>query len=503
MHAKKAYAWLLEYFRETARYDSIRQLLDWDQRTFLPKDGHAHRAAQLATLAGVLSKRNTDPKIGEMLGEVENSKMVRDPLADEAVNAREWRRSYTRACKIPEQLAVELTRSASEGESAWQESKPRNDWDGFLPHLERIVDLKREEASLLASGDEFYDALIEEFEPGERAERIDVLFKKLLEPLHELLDKILGAEKRPDTSILRGNIPVSAQEAFITHILACIGFDRARGRMDLSAHPFTSAIGPGDIRITTRYDENFFSSALFSAIHETGHALYGHGLPEKHWGTPRGSAVSMAIHESQSLMWENMVARSSGFWKRFYSEAQKHFHHLEAISPDDFYLAINEVRPDLIRTEADEVTYNLHIIMRFELERALIRREIEPDDLPEAWNEKMSEYLGIVPPDFASGVMQDVHWSGGAIGYFPSYALGNIYAAQLYFKAAEDMGSLDQVFESGNFQDFVIWLRRKIHSQGSRYLPRDLIKAATGEELNPDYLVRYLTSKYGELYAID
>lgn len=501
MRAKKAYAWLLKHFRETALHHSIRQLLDWDQRTCLPKEGHAHRASQLATIARLLSKRNADPQIGEMLQEVENSKLVSDPLSDEAVNTREWRRTYMRACKIPEHLAVELAKSAAEGELAWEEARPRNDWYGFLPYLQRIIELKREEASLLAMGDEFYDGLIEGFEPGESAEHIDALFGPLSEALRDLLQKISESGKRSDTHILQGHAPVAAQQTFASHIIQHIGFNVDGGRMDLSVHPFTSAIGPGDVRITTRYDENSFSSSLFSAIHETGHALYHQGLPAQHWGTPRGSAVSMAIHESQSLMWEDFVGRSFGFWKRFYPEARKHFPSLGTISRDDFHSAINEVRPSLIRTEADEITYNLHIIMRFELERALIRREIDPSDLPDAWNDKMREYLGSVPPDYASGVMQDVHWPEGAIGYFPSYALGTLYAAQLYFKASEDLGNLDEMFESGNFKELVNWLRVKIHSQGSRHLPRDLIKTATGEELNPAYLIRYLNKKYGALYG--
>ena len=281
-----------------------------------------------------------------------------------------------------------------------------------------------------------------------------------------------------------------------------IGYDFDAGRIDRSAHPFTSTIGPGDVRITTRFDPDSFVMALLSSIHETGHALYEQGLPEEHWGTPRGKAVSMAIHESQSLMWENIVGRSEGFWRMLYPLATKYFPWVKNADPGQLVFALNDVRPSLIRTEADEVTYNLHIIMRFELERALMRGEIEPKDLPEAWSVKMNRYLGITPPDYANGVMQDIHWSEGAIGYFPSYALGNLYAAQFYAKAEEELGSLENMFEAGEFRPFTTWFRERVHSQGSRHQPRDLVKAVTGKELDGDYLINYLERKYGALYDL-
>jgi carboxypeptidase Taq len=242
--------------------------------------------------------------------------------------------------------------------------------------------------------------------------------------------------------------------------------------------------------------------ALFSSIHETGHALYEQGLPVEHWGTPRGSSISMAIHESQSRMWENMVARSPGFWKHFYPAARKHFPWLQKVDIDKFLFALNEVRPSLIRTEADEVTYNLHIIMRFELEKMLIGDELEPEDLPGAWNAKMERYLRLVPPDYADGVMQDVHWFGGAIGYFPSYALGNMYAAQFHAKAQQKLGNLQEMFEAGDFGHLLGWLRENIHSPGSRHLPRDLVKAVTGHELSARHLIDYLEQKYERLYEL-
>jgi carboxypeptidase Taq len=502
MKAKKSYRWLLEHFIETAGYDSIKRLLGWDQRTCLPPGGHAHRGSQLALLAGLLSRRMTDPAIGEMLAEVENSTLIHDPLAVESVNVREWRRLYDRACKIPEALAIELARAASEGEPAWQAARRNNDWKAFLPHLKRIVDLKRQEAAALAEGSELYDGLIHDFEPGEGTRNIQPLFEKLAKALVELLDRIAGSERPPDPDLLGGDFPLGAQEILIREVLERIGYDLDGGRIDRSAHPFTAIIGPGDVRITTRFDPSNFTMALFSAIHEAGHALYEQGLPAEHWGTPCGEPVSMGIHESQSLLWENMVGRSTAFWKHFSPLAGKCFPLLNGIPFGEFHSALNVVRPSLIRTEADEVTYNLHIILRFELELALIRAELRPEELVDAWNDKMRKYLGVVPPDYSTGVMQDVHWSEGAFGYFPSYALGTMYAAQFYAKAEKDLGHLEDSFARGEFGPFVKWLRENIHSHGSRYLPRDLVKVVTGEELTTNYFIEYLSRKYGEIYDL-
>ena len=503
MKPAEAYRWLLDYSKETALYESMKRLLGWDQRTCLPKGGHSHRAQQIATITALIHRRATDPAFGEMLAKAEATAIPGGPLSDEAVNLREWRRNYDRTIKIPEALAVELAKAASQGELAWQSMRSENDWKGFLPYLKRIISLKRQEATALSTeGEEIYNALIQNFEPGENANNIQVLFDELGGATVKLLEKIKASPRKPDLTALQGESPIPVQESFISETAARMGYDRAAGRIDSSAHPFTSKIGPGDIRITTRFDPNSFIMALFSLIHETGHALYEQGLPVEHWGTPRGSSISMAIHESQSRMWENMVARSPGFWKHFYPSARKHFPWLQEVDIDKFLFALNEVRPSLIRTEADEVTYNLHIIMRFELEKMLIGGELEPEDLPGAWNSKMAQYLRLVPPDYADGVMQDVHWSGGAIGYFPSYALGNMYAAQFYARAQQKLGNLQEMFEAGEFGNFLGWLRENIHSQGSRCLPRDLVKAVTGEELNAHHLIGYLEQKYERLYGL-
>ncbi len=503
MKTAEAYRWLLDYSKTTALYESMKSLLNWDQRTYLPKGGHSHRAQQIATLTALLYRRKTDPRFGEILAKVEASQIPRGPFCDEAVNLREWRRTYDRATKIPEELAVELAKTASQSELAWQSMRRENDWKGFLPYLERIISLKRQQAAALSTdGEEVYNALIEDFEPGENAAGIEPLFHKLAAATFELLERIEASPRKPDPAALRGDSVASVQQIFISEIIAHLGYDLGSGRMDRSAHPFTSKIGPGDVRITTRFDPNSFVMALFSSIHETGHALYEQGLPVEHWGAPRGRSISMAIHESQSRMWENMVAKSPGFWIHFYPAARNRFPWLNKVDIDKFLFALNEVRPSLIRTEADEVTYNLHIIMRFELERMLIGGALDPEDLPEAWNTKMERYFRLLPPDYSDGVMQDVHWAFGAIGYFPSYALGNMYAAQFYAKAEQKLGSLHEMFAAGEFAPFLEWFRQNVHSPGSRYLPRDLVKAATGEDLNADYLIGYLKQKYERLYEL-
>ncbi len=321
---------------------------------------------------------------------------------------------------------------------------------------------------------------------------------ELRDALIGLLDAIRGSSRRPDHEILHRHFPKGDQERFALRAAAQIGYDLQAGRLDPTAHPFSTGIGPGDVRITTRYDEDCFSLAFFSVLHETGHALYDQGLPVEHWGAPMGDAVSLGIHESQSRMWENLVGRSLGFWKFFYPEAQKMFPALADVSLEAFHLAVNEVRPDLIRTEADEITYNLHILLRFELERALVKGELQVAELPDAWNDKMRAFLGVTPPNHAQGVMQDVHWSAGHLGYFPTYTLGNLYAAQFFARAERDLGDQEENFSRGDFGALLGWLREKIHRQGKRYRPRQLVQAVTGESLNPEFLIKYLTKKFGE-----
>lgn len=511
MTPETAYQHLLEFQRETAYLASLGALAAWDQRTMIPRKGHEHRARQMAALARLLHQRATDPRIGEWLAAVEGSPLVQDPLSDAAVNVREWRQAYERARAIPERLMVELAQAQSEGESYWEEARPRDDWRGFLPYLKRIFALTKEKAEILfslpvAPGDppygELYDALLDGYEPGMRAAELVPLFAELREGLQGLLDRILGSGRRPDTAFLHRPYPKEAQRAFALELLQACGYDLEGGRLDPTAHPFEISIGPGDVRITTRYFEDFFNAGIFGTLHEMGHALYEQGLPKEHWGTPRGEAVSLGVHESQSRTWENLVGRSLGFWERFFPRAKELFPSLQDVALEDFHRAVNAVEPSLIRVEADEVTYNLHILVRLELELALFRGELALEDLPGAWAEKYRAYLGVAPKDHKDGVMQDVHWSGGLFGYFPTYTLGNLYAAQFFRKAQEELGDLEGLFRRGEFRPFLDWSRRKIHAEGSRLRPRALVERVTGTPPSAQPFLAYLEGKYRALYGL-
>jgi carboxypeptidase Taq len=498
----QAYEELLSRSTETAYLVSAISVLNWDQRTHIPPKGHPHRIAQLAELARERHRKITDPRISELLNVVENSVLVKEPLSVEAVNIREWRRTFDRITRIPEALAVEIARATAEGESVWERARPANDWPAFAPFLERIVALKREEAQAIGYEEQPYDALLDGFEPGQTTEPLEAMLRPLCDGLIDLLDIILAAPKKRRSLPRAARFRVPYQQAFAREVAQKLGYDLGAGRMDVSAHPFTTGIGPGDVRITSRYSEDDFNEGFFAVIHEAGHAMYHQGLPLEHWGAPFARPVSLGINESQSRMWENMVARSWGFWQHFYPQAQDRFASLRDVPMDRFFRAVNQVSPGFIRVEADEVTYNLHILMRLELEISLIRKDLSVKELPDAWNEKTQRYLGITPPTHALGVMQDVHWSGGQIGYFPTYSLGNLYAAQFMAQAGRDLGNLSEQFARGEFAPLLGWLREKIHSQGSRYRAHDLVRHVTGEDLDPRYFIAYLNEKYGELYNL-
>ena len=502
MNPRQAYEKMLEKSKEIKILGSVVGILGWDQRTNIPDGGRPLRVQQLTYFSAVIHKKVTDPEWADLLAATEGTELTADRLSIEAVNIREWRHRYDRATKIPEELEVALTKASAEGQAAWEKARPANDWNGFKPYLQKIVDLNLEAAEALGYENEPYDALLDDYERGETAASVGQILRQIRKPLIDLLDRIRSASKQPDPSIKTGNFPADRQAQFGSFVAAKIGYDFSGGRLDVSAHPFTSGIGPGDVRITTRYNEGALHSSLFGTIHEAGHGMHHQGMPHEHWGSPFCGYISLGIGESQSRFWENMVARSTSFWRYFYPILQSHFPEFVSVPMDDFVLATNEARPGLIRVTADEITYNMHILLRFELETALTRKELSVDDLPDAWNQKMKEYLGVTPPSYADGVMQDVHWSGGAIGYFPTYSLGNLYAAQFYAQAKKELGDLDSMFEQGEFAPLLHWLRKKIHSQGSRFLARELAKEVTGEDLNPRYMIDYLNAKYAELYEL-
>jgi carboxypeptidase Taq len=461
----------------------------------------------MALLAGLHHEKATDPRIGALLGTLEGSGLVAEPESPAAVNVREIRRSFDRLTRLPRSLVEELARTTSLAQQEWIIARRKGDFGHFRPWLEKVVHLKQREAECLGDGTISYDALLDEYEPGATSQEISRLFVALRGALVPLVEAILGSRVRPDPAVVRrsgaGGYPLDRQRIFGEAVAAVVGFDFRRGRLDTTAHPFCTGIGPGDCRITTRYDPADFSEALFGILHETGHGLYDQGLDPEHFGTPMGEAVSLGVHESQSRLWENAVGRSRPFWDHVFPLAQRIFHEaLAGVSLDDFLFAINRVEPSLIRVQADEVTYNLHVLLRFELEQALLSGDLPAGDVPAAWNEAMHRLLGLMPPGDADGCLQDIHWSTGLFGYFPTYTLGNLYAAQLFAAAGAELGDLGPAFSRGEFAPLLEWLRARVHRHGRRYRPARLIEHATGAPPDPKPLIDALRTKYGALYRL-
>ena len=497
-----AFEKLCDHSREIALLNSIESLLDWDARCKLPEQGSAYRTEQQAYVAKLVHQKQTDPRIGDWLADGQGTNLTVDPQSDSATIIREAQRNYDKQTKLPVELVEALTRATNDGQHAWVEARRENDFSKFLPYLENVYQLKREQADAIGYESCRYDALLDDYEPGEKTSTVRAALEALRTDLVPLLEAIQGSGKSPDRSILTRDYPVSAQESFGSEAAKAIGFEFDRGRLDVTHHPFCTEAGPDDCRITTRYDLKFFNMAFFGILHEAGHGIYDQGLRKSQYGLGPGHYLSLGIHESQSRMWENQVGRSRPFWDHWYGAAQEHFNSLQDVSLDDFYFAINHVEPSLIRVEADELTYNLHIIIRFELEQALIDEQIKPADLPEAWNTKYQQYLGIQPPTDADGVMQDVHWSAGLVGYFPTYSLGNLYAAQFYQQADKDLGGLDELFRRGEFLELKRWAGEKIHQRGRNVTPAELVQEVTGEPLSHTYLIDHLQSKLSPLYGI-
>jgi carboxypeptidase Taq len=503
MNAQAAYEELIRRVREAALLDSCAVLLGWDEETYMPPGGAEHRGNQMALLAGLHHARITAPRIGEMLAAVEDSPLLADPLSAEAVNVREIRWTYQRTTRLPRTLVEELARTTALAQQEWQTARQRADFAQFRPWLEKIVRLKRCEAEALGYATVAYDALLEDYEPGTRSADIVELFDALRHELVLLTNALTHARRRPNAAVLRREYSIERQRIFGEAAAAAVGFDFQRGRLDPTAHPFFSNIGPRDFRITTRYDLRNFNDAFFGILHEVGHALYEQNLDSQHHGTPMGEAPSLAAHESQARLWENTVGHSLPFWQHFFPRARQVFPGaLHDVTLEDFYGAVNHVEPTLIRVGADEVTYNLHILVRFNLERALVADDLPVADVPAAWNEAYRHYLGVTPGNDALGCLQDSHWAAGLVGYFPTYTLGNLFAAQLAARAAADLGDLVKQMARGEFGGLLGWLREKVYRQGSRYSAAKLIEHVTGAPPDHRPFVQALQRKYGELYGI-
>ena len=501
---EESYEKLLEFQRTTSVLNSCTSVLRWDRETYLPLSGASHRAEQLALLSGISHERSTNQRIDEWLSECESSKLFSEPHSVSNTNIREWRKNYDKNVKIPGKLVEEITHTISMGHKSWIESRNKSDYSIFLPWLTKIIALKRHYAELLVTDNKsIYDTLLDDYEPGESAENISQVFSQLRDELMPVIDKIVTSAHQPNLDILHKNYSIEKQKSFGEDAAKTIGFNFDAGRLDTVVHPFCTGLGPHDTRITTRWDSNNIASAFFGIMHETGHAIYDQNLPSGHWGSPAGSSVSPGIHESQSRLWENIIARDKPFWNCFYPKLQRIFSkNLSNIPLEDFLHAINYVKRSHIRVEADEITYTLHIILRFEIEQLLITGKLNPIDLPEFWNKRFKELFDLDVPDDANGCLQDVHWSYGSFGYFPAYALGNLYAAQFYDNFKKKHPDVDDEYNNGNFMPLLNWLIENIHSKGMCCTAPELIKHVTDEPLNHLYLIKSLKNKFYPLYNI-
>lgn len=525
MTPQAAYDELVRRSHERSLLVSCIELLGWDELTYMPRGGVENRSRQMAYLAGIYHDAVADRREGELLEIVAGSPLVDDPLSAPAVNVRQWRWAYHRMSRQPRALVEELARVTTTAQQGWASARQNESFDEFRPSLEQVVRLVRQQGECLrevvtvssnsagkqpdgqignpscavSSVNPIYDALLQDYEPGASSAQIEALFAQLRPELAKLIDAVRGARRPASSAILRRDYPLDRQKIFGEAVASALGLDFDRGRLDTTTHPFFSPIGPGDVRITTRYSQNDFGQAFFGLLHELGHGLYEQGLDAEHYGTPLGESSSLGVHEALARLWENAVGRSLPFWRHFFPQAREVFHQaLHDVPLDEFYAAVNYVKPSLNRVRADEATYDLHILIRFELERAMLADDLRPADLPAAWNEKYRQYLGVTPGNDAEGCLQDGHWSAGQFGYFPTYTLGNVYAAQLFATARAALPSLDEQFAAGEFVPFNAWLREHIYAKGQRYVGAALIENATGMPVDHKALVTSLRGKYAQ-----
>lgn len=482
------------HLRRCSDLEGALRLLEWDQETFLPEGAVASRTDQIGMLSEVLHERTTAPQFLDLVDDLAAQLDSLEP--EQAVDVRETKWQLDRERALDASLVRERSELRAKARSVWIRARRDNDFAALAPHLERLVAMERRVAATIDPNRDAYEVLLEGYEPGLRLDALSAVLAEVRDGLQPLVDRIRARNERSPypPSPLLGDFPVEAQRAFNEHVLRRIGFDFDNGRIDASAHPFSTTIG-SDVRLTTRYDVTDLGYALYSSLHEGGHGLYEQGLEAEARGLPRGTACSLGIHESQSRLWENQIGRSPAFWEFLRPEAVAQFPELSGASLDGIVLAVNEMRPSFIRTESDEATYNLHILLRFELERELIGGSLRVADLADAWREKMRELLGVVPPDDRQGVLQDVHWSAGEFGYFPTYTLGNLYAAQLLEAVADDVGPLEELVRCGDFPILLGWLRDRIHKMGQTHRAAELIERATGKPASAAALLRHLTRK--------
>lgn len=491
---------LKEYLKKSEYLGSSISLLQWDSVVNMPKEAIEYRSEMIGYLTGESYKLTTSEKMKEFIdyfswidGLDHLTKAILENIT----------KDYYHVTKIPETEYVQYEIDKALAQSAWEDAKKAKDFTIFKPHLAKMIAYNKQFAEYWGFKDNKYDGLLDIYEPEMTTESLDAVFGELREVLIDLLHRITNSKTKTDDAFLKGSYSAESQRKLGEIILAQIGYDfEKRGRIDVSEHPFTTNFGNKDVRITTKYDTSDFRPAIFSMIHEGGHGIYEQNIPDELEGTSLAAGASMGMHESQSRFYENILGKSMEFWSYFYPKVQEAYKGLEGVSLESFYRAINCVEPSLIRIDADELTYSLHIIIRYEMEKLLINSDIDIDDVPRLWNEKYKEYLGVEPENDAEGVLQDVHWAGGDFGYFPTYALGNLYGAQIFNKLKEEIPDWNQKIRSGDFAAITQWLKENVHQYGATLKPADLINKVTGEQLSAKYFIEYLNDKFGKIYGV-
>ncbi len=493
---------LIELSAELTDLGHIQAVLGWDQQINMPPGGAEERGAQSAALGRIMHEKFTSDEVGQLIADLEEEVGDLEAETDQARSVKVAKREYKKQTKVPLPLLMEHIQTTTLAHEAWLEAKNKSDFSIFQPHLNKIIELRQQYAELFKPYDHIYDPLLDDYEPGMKTAEVKEIFNKL-RPQQVALIQAIAEKEPPDNAFIKQYYKEEHQEIIGRYVITRFGYDWKRGRLDIAPHPFTTGFGHGDVRISTRYLKDDAGSALFSTMHEAGHAMYEQGVPEKYKRHPLGGAASLAIHESQSRLWENIIGRSKEFWSFFYPSLQMLFpQFLSDVTVEDFYRGINKVEPSLIRVEADEATYNMHIMLRLEIEIGLMEGTIKVEDLPEIWNTKMEDYLGITPPNDSVGVLQDVHWSGGMIGYFPTYALGNLASVQLWDKLVEENPNVYDEIAKGQFDTVLDWMRQNVHQYGSKYEPQEIMLKATGSKITPEPYMAYLEEKYGEIYDL-
>ncbi|MCU0798972.1 MAG: carboxypeptidase M32 [Candidatus Thermoplasmatota archaeon] len=496
--ANDAYSKLMDLYSEYSIMGQVDMVIGWDQNTYMPPGAAEMRGVQSSIIGAMRHRAITSRKVKDLLKEASREK----ELTEVQRSSLRWlRREHERKSAVPEKLVMEMARLEPVSIQAWIKARRENDFRQFLPILEKVFELRSKMAEHLGFAKTPYDALLEDFEPGMASGRADTILKGLRARLVPMVKRIVEEGGPVDDGPIRKGYSEKKQYEFGKQVLLDMGFDFNRGRMDTSAHPFTSGTYD-DVRLTTRFDRKDLRPALFAFIHEGGHALYEQGLAKEFYGTPLGEAVSYGVHESQSRLWENQVGRSLPFWKHYAPFLRRTYPNMKSVRLEHLYRAFNMVRPSLIRVEADELTYNLHIMVRFEIEKGAMEGKVDLKDLPEVWDDCYERYLGITPPSVSQGCLQDIHWSMGLIGYFPTYSLGNLYAAQLMEAARRDLRDLDGSIEKGRFGTLLSWLRGNVHSKGRLYMAEDLMKRVTGKPLGEEAFISYMRTKFSDVYGL-